>query len=333
MSELPIREMAEGVYQVRLPLPFALNHVHCYLLRDDPGWTLIDTGLNTLPAQAVWQAAFEALHIGEGDIRRIFLTHTHPDHFGMAGWFQQRGEQAGHVPPVLLSPRERDLARLIWGGEGQLATAFDTFLQRCGMPSEQIPLVVEGLGFTAEHTFPHPANLDIIEAGETVRVGGRTLHTIHTPGHSDGQLIFYDADDQLMLSGDHVLLPITPNIGLWPDSEPDPLGRYLQSLESLETLKVRMALPGHKTVIQDWRGRLAELRAHHAARLEHTLSAVGDGATVFEASLQVFQSQRFSPHEWRFAMAETLAHLEVLRLRGAIQQTQRADGVWWFSRS
>jgi glyoxylase-like metal-dependent hydrolase (beta-lactamase superfamily II) len=326
MSDNPVREVAEGIYQIRLPLPFALNHVNCYLLRDGAGWTLLDTGLNTAPAQAAWQAAFDTLHITPADIQRMILTHVHPDHYGMAGWFYEQNHA-----PILLSPRERDLARLLWGGEGLLATAFDAYLHRCGMPAEQIPAVMEGLVFTAERTFPHPPVLDTLQAGDSLRVGQRVLRVLSAPGHSDGQLIFYDADDQLMLSGDHVLMHITPNIGLWPDNEPNPLGRYLQSLEALDAYPVRLALPGHKTLIQDWHGRLAELRAHHAARLQHTQMAVGAGATVYTTSLQVFQSQRFSPHEWRFAMAETLAHLEVLQNRGSIQQRETDEGRWWFS--
>ncbi len=328
MSDSPIREVADGIYQIRLPLPFALNHVNCYLLHDTPGWTLVDTGLNTAPAQAAWQAAFEALHITPAAIQRIILTHVHPDHFGMAGWFYEQC-----AAPIWLSPRERDLARLLWGGEGLLATAFDSYLHRCGMPAESVPAVIEGMAFTAQHTFPHPPALHTLQAGKSLRVGQRTLHVHHAPGHSDGQIILYDADDRLLLSGDHVLMQITPNIGLWPDSEPNPLGRYLHSLEALDALEVRLALPGHKAVIQDWRGRLAELRAHHAARLQHTLAAVGGGATVYAASLQVFQTQRFSPHEWRFAMAETLAHLDVLREQGSVQQTETAEGRWWFSRA
>src|SRR6185295_15928786 len=98
----PAIAVAEGIYQVRVPLPFALNIVNCYLLRDGDGWAVVDTGLNTPPAQEAWQAAFSFLNIAPATIKRIILTHSHPDHYGMAGWFQSlcAGDA---VPPVYLS--------------------------------------------------------------------------------------------------------------------------------------------------------------------------------------------------------------------------------------
>lgn len=325
-----ITQVADDIFQVRLPLPFALNIVNCYLLRGHDGWTLLDTGLNTAPARDIWNAVFEALGITPRDITQIVLTHVHPDHFGMAGWFQA-GADPGAVLPVRMSPREAELTRLLWGGQGKQAHAFDQFLAACGMPAEMIDTVVTSLDATIAMTRPHPAHIDILNPGETVTLGARVFTIIHAPGHSDGQLIFYDPADRLLLSGDHVLMKITPNIGLWPDTEPDPLGRYLDSLIALQTLDVRLALPGHKALIADWQGRLAELLQHHQDRLGHTLAAIDGGATVYTASLKVFNSFTFSSHEWRFAMVETLAHLEYLRLRGQVRQEIGADGVWLFS--
>ena len=152
-----------------------------------------------------------------------------------------------------------------------------------------------------------------------VTLGQRQFRAIHAPGHSDGQLIFYDADDQLCLSGDHVLMKITPNIGAWMHNQPNPLRRYLDSLQALADLDVRLALPGHKWLIHDWRGRIEELIAHHDLRLGHTLDAIeGGAATVYQVAGEIFDMTRFTPHEWRFAMAETLAHLQLLEERAQI---------------
>jgi glyoxylase-like metal-dependent hydrolase (beta-lactamase superfamily II) len=323
--------IADDIIQVRLPLPFALNIVNCYLIRGDDGWTVLDTGLNTPPAQETWNAAFAALGITPSDVDQIILTHVHPDHFGMAGWFQALGDKSGAIPPVKTSPREAEMARQLWGGEGELSH-FDQFLAVCGMPPEMIDTVVTSLAATAEATLPLPTHVETLTPGDNIKIGKREFTMIHAPGHSDGQLIFYDPADQLMLSGDHVLMKITPNIGRWPDTEPDPLGRFLDSLRSLQTLEVRLALPGHKALITDWRGRIAELLQHHEARLSHTLNAIDGGATVYEASLKVFNSFTFTAHEWRFAMVETLAHLEYLQLRGRVQQETRDDGTWLFNR-
>lgn len=312
----PFVPVTDDIIQVHLPLPFALNRVNVYLLRGADGWTVVDTGLNTPQARETWDAVFAGLDIRPADISQIVLTHAHPDHYGLAGWFQQR---AGEHLPVRLSAREADFARETWQ-QGRMGDAFDRHLMRLGMPANLAADVAAGFVTTAAMTRPHPARLELLPPGGELRLGRRRFNILPAPGHSDGQLIFYDPDDRLLLCGDHVLLKITPNVGLWPTSDPDPLGRFMDSLRGLAALDVRLALPGHKALITDWAGRVRELLAHHQARLEHTLAAVAGGATVYEAALKVFDSGIFSTHEWRFAMAETLAHLDTLERQGRVRR-------------
>lgn len=318
----PCTLVTEGIYQVRQPLPFALNIVNCYLLRDGDGWTVVDTGLNTPPARDAWKAAFDHLHIRPDDIRRIILTHVHPDHYGMAGWLQSLVEDAP-PPPVYTSAREAELAGILWNPRRlQEDVVFEQFLVSSGMTPDMAQTVAHGVQSTGALTLPHPATIHTLVAGDTLEIGERRFTILHAPGHSDGQLIFYDAADKLMLSGDHILMKITPNIGLWPDTEPDPLGRFMRSLRDLNAYEVRLALPGHKALITDWQGRIEELLAHHEARLLHTLEATAGGATVYETSLEIFEIGHFSPHEWRFAIVETLAHLDYLRCEGKVAQDE-----------
>lgn len=320
----PAVQVADGIYQVRLPLPFALNIINTYLLRDGAGWTVLDTGLNTAEGQAAWKAALNHLNIHPRDIRRIILTHVHPDHYGMAGWLQSLVED-GEPMPVYASAREADLADILWNPKRLWEdVVFEEFLVSAGMTPEMARTVALGIASTGSLTLPHPNRIHPIAVGDTVEIGERRFTALHAPGHSDGQLIFYDAADQLLLSGDHVLMKITPNIGLWPDTEPNPLGRFLESLRGLHPLAVRLALPGHKALITDWRGRIEELLAHHEQRLVHTLEAVGQDGTIYEASRLIFQSNNFTPHEWRFAMVETLAHLDYLQRQGKVEQIEGA---------
>lgn len=319
-------QIAPDIYQVRIPLPFALNIVNCYLLRDGNGWTVVDTGLNTEAARHTWETVFEALRMQPGDIQQIVLTHTHPDHFGMAGWLQERAKAQGTHAPVRMSPKEQRQSEMLWGKHTERIDPFVHFLRCCGMPEDMVRTVAEGVFSTGQMTLPHPEQIETAQPGESLRLGRRTFRSIHAPGHSDGQLIFYDAEDRLLLSGDQVLMKITPNIGLWNETEPDPLGRYLRSLAELRRLDVRLALPGHKLLIEDWRGRLSELEQHHADRLAITYGACASGATAFEASQVIFTIGRFSPHEWRFAMVEALAHLEYLVDHGRLR---REEGVPW----
>jgi glyoxylase-like metal-dependent hydrolase (beta-lactamase superfamily II) len=322
-SAEPLKQIADDIYQVRLPLPFALNHVNCYLLREDQGWTILDTGLNIPEARTVWQTVLADLQIGAADIRRIILSHVHPDHYGLAGWLQ---EWSG--APVLMSPREAELARQLWQENNLGQTMFRLFRQ-AGVPEAIEGEAIAHAEQVRQLTFPHPRRVELIEPGAVLSTGRRQLKAFHAPGHSDGQLVFYDAADQLLLSGDQVLLKITPNIGLWPVSEPDPLGRYLTSLQQLSQLEVRLALPGHRDVIINWFERLAELEQHHAARLEAMLAAVEAGnATAYQVCNRVFNTQEFTMHELRFAVAETLAHLEYLVKQERLRRED--NGVWLY---
>lgn len=320
-------EVAAHIYQVRIPLPFALNHVNCYLLRDDDGWTLLDTGLNWPAAQQAWQQALTTLAITPPQIHRIVLTHMHPDHFGMAGYFQ-----AASGAPVLLSAIDAQAAQRVWVEDGWKAEITSGFWQRAGVDAgllEQIDAQVQGL---RTRTMPHPERIDLLAPEGELTMAGRRWRAIHAPGHSDGQLIFYAAEEQLMLCGDQVLGKITPNIGRWPGAEEQPLQRYLASLAGLQRLPVQLALPGHGAPLTTWGERIGELQQHHQARLAAMAEAAGTGATVLSVARTIFNFAKFSEHEVRFAVAETLAHLAYLVEAGELRVWE-ADGVASYSRA
>lgn len=309
-----MQPIAENIYQIRLPLPFALNHVNCYLLREADGWTMLDTGLNWPESQQAWQVAFAELEIDDSQLRRIILTHMHPDHFGAAGYWQER---TGAL--VYMSPREAELAQTVWVENGWRAELSSDFWQRAGVMGAALETVTSTTDRLRQRTMPHPVAVAHLLPDTTIAMAGREWQILHAPGHADGQLIFYDAAEQLLLSGDQVLMKITPNIGLWPTTEPNPLGRYLTSLTQLATLPVRVAWPGHGRPITEWPVRLAELQTHHQARLAN-MRAAADGASALTVAQRVFNFAKFSDHEVRFAVAETLAHLDYLVLHGELQR-------------
>ncbi len=313
-----MQPIAENIYQIRLPLPFALNHVNCYLLRDSDGWTMLDTGLNWPESQQAWQAAFAELQIDEKQLHRIILTHMHPDHFGSAGYWQARTGA-----PVYMSPREAELAQTVWVENGWREELSSGFWQRAGVTGAVLETVTTTTDRLRQRTMPHPVVVEHLLPATTITMAGRNWQILQAPGHADGQLIFYDAAEQLLLSGDQVLMKITPNIGLWPTTEGDPLARYLASLATLAKLPVQVAWPGHGRPITEWQARLDELQSHHQQRLAKMLDAA-NGASALTVAQRVFNFAKFSDHEVRFAVAETLAHLEYLVLGGELGREEEA---------
>ena len=299
-------QVAEGIFQVQLPLPFPLRIVHSYVLRDGDGWTIIDTGINYPAGRAAWQAALAELKIAPQAIRRIILTHAHPDHYGMAGWLAEQSSA-----PVQLAPLEQEFVRTVWHAGAANEQAIVDFFQAHGMPAELAEQVRHSIAETRAMTLPWPAT-SVIEPGASLQIGARRFRVIATPGHSDQHLVFYCAEERLLLCGDAVLIKITPNISLWPHGRPDPLADYLQSLDRLAALPVDLALPGHGPLIRAFGERLTELRAHHHERLEIMEQVAGGGAAAFSICTAVFPTSALSPHQLRFAMAETLAHVEYL---------------------
>lgn len=299
-------QVVDGIYQVQLPLPFPLRFVNCYLLRDGDGWVLVDTGLWYPPGQEVWRRAFMELGVDPMRITRIIVTHTHPDHYGMAGWLA-----ALSGAPVCLSAVEQEFAQRIWHGDVSSYQAAVALFREHGMPADLSEVVYRDM--VALRTMVHPLRVSQrLEPGDCLQIGGRCFRVLLMPGHSDGHVVLYCEQTRLLLCGDVVLAKITPNIGLWPFGRPDPLADFFQSLDLLSGLVVDVALPGHGPLIDAFSARVAALRAHHEERLLAAEQAVAGGETGYAVCLSIFQTADLSPHQIRFAMAETLAHLDYL---------------------
>ncbi|MGB9903802.1 MAG: MBL fold metallo-hydrolase, partial [Desulfotomaculales bacterium] len=249
-----------GAYQVKMPLPFRLDHVNCYAFRGEAGWVLLDTGLNYGPTRQAWMEFMAEHGIRPEDIAGIYITHYHPDHYGAAGWLQ---EISG--APVYMSDVEISLAEKIWR-EDTVALMME-MLSENGVPAGVGTQIMVGVAEMRTRIKPHP-RLTPLAAGETVHLGALRCRVLLTPGHSDGHVCFYDEENGFLFSGDHLLPRISSNISLWPRSHPDPLANFLASLAETSRLPAEMVLPAHGEYFAGVPGRVAELQAHHRERLE-----------------------------------------------------------------
>jgi glyoxylase-like metal-dependent hydrolase (beta-lactamase superfamily II) len=306
LASQPIGEasrVVEGVHQLKLPVPFPLKFIASYLVEGRDGWTVIDPGFDYQPAREAWES--EAARMGldlDRDVTRIIVTHLHPDHIGLARWLEGRSGA-----PVFMLEDEIANARHVWD-PSRGSEDFVRYMMRHGMDAETA-------GATAGTTrlgIRLPERLIPLQPEDRIELGGSESRVIHTPGHSDFHFVLHDESRRLLFVGDHLLLEITPNIGLWTYTAPRPLQRYLDSIEGLRGLDVGLVFPGHGPLFHDLDGRIDELVLHHEERLTVMHEAFSDGpATAFEIARRVFPDE-LSDHQLRFALAETLAHLEHL---------------------
>jgi glyoxylase-like metal-dependent hydrolase (beta-lactamase superfamily II) len=308
------------VVQVKVPLPFSLRWVNSYLLKGPDGYTLIDPGLRTEDAEKHWDAALTELGIAATDIERIVLTHHHPDHYGMAGWFQLRSGA-----PVLLSGTGLMQARRLWGDGQPMTEQLLSLFRLHGLPAELASPLREHMDGFVPSVSPQP-QVTVVQAGETVRLGGQPYVSIETPGHAAGHLCFYRAETREMFCGDHVLPQISPNVSYLPGGiDENPLASYLASLEQVSRMDVAMAYPGHREPFTTFSKRAEELIRHHGERLALMRAQLAEGKTAYQVCRDTF-GDRLTLHQLRFAIAETLAHLIWLREAGQAEE-QDIDGV------
>ena len=308
-------DLAGGIRRVTLPLPTRPGHVHAYVLPDDDGWTVVDTGLGLPDARERWAAELGEL---PGEVRRIFVTHFHPDHVGAAA---DVAELTG--APVAQGRVDYEQCTLVWGSEGW-ADVLVGWFARHGVPQDVTEeLIGRGAAFRPFVRFePDP---QLLEPGDALG----SWQTVAAPGHADGQLML--VRDGVLVAADHLLGRITPTVGLWPASRPDPLGDYLEALQATIALDPQIALPGHGEPIDDPAGRARELLLHHRDRLESTVAALtSEPRTAYDVSFPLFGDD-LQPGARRFAVAETLSHLERLVCQSEARREERAGVVAYTS--
>ena len=315
----------EDIIEVPLPLPFALKIINAYLIKGKTGYTIVDTGLHYEEDLATWEQAQKEWKWSWDDVEKIVLTHYHPDHYGLAGHLQQETKA-----PVYMSKTDYEQARLFFSGESGMPEKMADFFTKHGLTAEWAVQIPEHLRSFHQWVEPHPEPR-FIEAGETIQLGDHEYVIYHTPGHADGHLSFYDPNRKILIGGDFLLPKITPNISLWPTCNPNPLQVYLKTLEKMKSVPVKRVFPAHGSSFTRYQERIEELIHHHEERLDTIKKKLNESErlTAYDVCMDLFGTN-LTIHNLRFALAETLAHLEYLRLKGEISRRWSEEKYWYF---
>ena len=305
-------DLGGGVHRVTLPLPWALDHVHCYAIDDADGWTLIDSGLGTPGTGRRWQQALTLL--GDPEVRRIVITHYHPDHIGAS---TRLAELTG-AAEIVQGRIDRALTVRTWL-DPDSGARFGRYLLAHGMPADAAE---RSAGEEDELPIAPVEPTRLVDEGDTLDLAGESFDVLVLPGHADGHIALLGRRSGRLFGGDVLLEEITPNVGRWDDNDPDPLGRYLETLGRIERLAPSVVYPGHRRVVERPAARAREIAMHHALRLDEHEHALREGARSAYDVAQHVWGGRLGFHEERFALAEALAHIERLELLGRAVQDE-----------
>lgn len=316
----PVEEVRPGLWSIPVPIPInPLRYVLVYAFELAGGGVgLVDAGWDTDEAWNALTGGLETFGAGMSDVRAVVVTHIHPDHYGLAGRVREAsGAWIGLHPAdaALLQERYVDVDRLIG--------SMRALLELSGVPAATLPDLSEAS--MQIRVFVSMAQPDILlEDAQSLEFPGWDLRTIWTPGHSPGHVCLYSDKQRLLLSGDHVLPRITPNISFHSQQVPDPLGDYLDSLARLRALVPDEVLPAHEYRFGDLPVRLEEIERHHAARLAEIERAIGEqpGSTAWELTTKLEWARPWEEvpqYMRRAANGETLAHLVLLERRRRVR--------------
>ena len=311
--EAEITELGGGAHRITMPLPWALDHVHCYALEAPEGWTIIDAGLGTPGTVRRWGEVLEQL--GNPKIHRLVVTHYHPDHIGCGGLL------ADLVEPVEVVQGRLDaaLSKNAWV-DMDIEGVYDHMFGN-GMSTEMAREAADDEGGSPV-TIPEPTHL--VDEGDLIRIDAEDFRVLHLPGHADGHIALLGETTGRMFGGDVILATISPNVGRWEDTDFDPLGRYFTTLERLAELSPAIVYGGHRAPVEDVAGRAREIRAMHDERLLIALGALQNGASSAMEVAAVIWPDGHGMHERRFALVEALSHVERLVADG--RATMSPDG-------
>ncbi len=316
-------EVAPGVLWARFSLPFLLNHVNVFLVEDNGGWAVFDTGIGLDDTKAAWEQILAGPLRGT-KITRIVCSHYHPDHLGLVGWLTDR-----FACPLSMSRTEYLMTLVL---QNRAFASNQHFYAERGLAGDAAAKVATGGHGYLRLVTGLPTQFDRLTAGETLRIGGRDFEIFTGGGHSPEQAMLLCRANRLFFAADQVLTKISPNISVHAlEPEADPLGDYLASLAQLHDVIPGdvLTLPGHHVPFTGLHGRLAELAQHHASRCDLIADSCRTEPRTAGELLPVIFKRDMDPHQTGFAFGEVVAHVNYMRKRGELTQERGDDGILW----
>ncbi len=320
-------EVAEGILWLRLPLPMALDHVNVYALDDGDGWTVVDTGLASGRGRAIWDRVLAGPLAGK-PVGRVLVTHHHPDHIGLAGWFQARGAE-------LVTTRTAWLyARMLVLDEQAVPTAQSIdWLRKAGVAGAELARRETERPFNfCDVVAPLPPGFTRIREGDRVVAGGRRWEVRCGDGHAPEHATLWS--EGVVIGGDQLLPGISANIGVYP-TEPaaDPLTEWLESCRRFQAVAREgdLVLPGHKLPFTGLPFRLVQMADNHEQALARLMDHLAQPRVARDCFLPLFKRE-VGGAEQGLALVEAVAHLNCLAARGLVRRQLSADGAWLWQR-
>lgn len=320
-------EVYEGIYWLRLPLPLALDHINVWLLDDGDTWTLIDTGPSFRETREAWSGLFDSI-IKSRPIKRLVVTHYHPDHIGLLKWLCERC-----TPDVHMSePTHAHARRMFTTDFSDRTEVLQSFCQTHDVPNPEFFSGFLSGGMYRRIVSGIIDNFTVIDNGTEITMGGRTWRAIMSNGHARGHISFYCEGSGLLISGDQVLPRITSNVSLFEDdTDANPLEEYLSSLKHIGTLpETTEVLPSHGRVFRGLQHRISEIENSHRERNEKILAICSKPVSTKVMIEKIFERE-LDDLNWMLAFGETLAHIRYLEKQGRIR-TFLNEGKYYYQR-
>lgn len=319
-------EVARGILWFRFPLPMRLDHINVYVLDDGDSWTVVDTGFFNPRGRSLWQEVLNGPLAGK-PVRRVVVTHHHPDHIGMAGWFQKE-----HGAELVTSRTAWLLARMLTLDVQDRPTEESlTYFQRAGMHPEILEERRNERPMNySDMVAPMPLGFIRIQEGETIDMGGRTWDIRFGNGHAPDHATFWSQDGEVVLCGDQLLASISPNLGVYAtEPEADPVGEWLESCERFMPFATdaQVVLPGHKLPYTGLPRRVSQLIDNHHSALERLRKFLTEPRTAVECFPPLYMKS-IGAGEYGLAMVEAVGHLNHLYKEGLVTRRLGKDGAW-----